>query len=191
MRRGLILTQIVRLSASPLAKKDTRIGSCFVSPSQYGVALYQRRTTLGSTVATKTLGASFTHGEFPDPLSSWLAISIRSNVTAGSERVKRRFRGSLILSCAATIIDSRLVITEIGRCSALEGPPRSWGVDLITKIAPTTDAIAPIVPMTISSTTTGSMLTCISAINFPVRPLARWFYHSGDFASSEHFCEQI
>ena len=105
--RALITAQTVWHPACPFVIKDTRIGSCFVSPSQYGLALYQRWTTLGSTVATKTLGASLTHWAVPALLSNWLASSIRSKVTAGSGTVKRKFRGSLVLSCAATIIDSR------------------------------------------------------------------------------------
>jgi hypothetical protein len=105
--RGRIATHIVRHAARPLVSKNTRIGSRFVSPSQYALALYQRWTILGSTAATKILGASPMHRAIPTPLSSWLASSIRSKVTAGSETEKRIFSGSLILSCAATVIDSR------------------------------------------------------------------------------------
>ena len=157
--RGLILTQIVRLAACPFAIKDTRIGSCFVSPSQYGLALYQRWTTLGSTFAVKILGASSTHLAVPAPLSNWLAISIRINVTDASVSVKRKVRGSLVLSCAATIIDSRLARTEIVPCSALSGAPLACPGAVNTKTAPTRAAIAPIVPRSISVTTTGSTLT--------------------------------
>jgi hypothetical protein len=39
---GLIMTQIVRHTACPPALRNTRIGSCFVSPFQYRFALYQR-----------------------------------------------------------------------------------------------------------------------------------------------------
>ena len=73
---GLILTQIVRLAACPSVLKNTCIGSCFVSPFQYGLALYQRWTTLGSSSATKTLGAVLIHWATRAPLSNWLANSI-------------------------------------------------------------------------------------------------------------------
>jgi hypothetical protein len=156
--RGHIVTQIVWHAAHPLDPIDTRIGSCFVSPSQYGLALYQRSTTLGSTVATKTLGASFMKWTVPAPLSSWLISSIRSNVKAGSERVKRKFRGSLVLSCADTIIDSRPTRTGSIPCSALVGLPLACEAAFINAIAPTTTAIVPIVPTSSASTMAGSIL---------------------------------
>ena len=68
--RGLIVTQIVWHPAWPLVLKNTLIESCFVSPFQYGLALYQRWMTLGSTVARKTLRASLTHWAIRAPLSN-------------------------------------------------------------------------------------------------------------------------
>jgi hypothetical protein len=172
--RGHIVTQIVRHSAFRSDMRNTWIGSCFVSPSQYGLALYQRWMTFDSTSARKILGAASTHWAVPTPWSNWLAISIRSSVTAGSVRVKHKIRGSLILPCADTVIDSRSARTGRIPWSVLVVLPLAWRVPLIAAITPTTIAIVPIVPKSSSSTRTGSMLTSIIAINFPFVLPGKW-----------------
>jgi hypothetical protein len=158
--RGRILTQIVRQTACPFVINDARIGSCFVSPSQYGLALYQRCTTLGTTVVTKTPVPSFTHSAHSARLSNWFAISIRSKVMVGSESVKRKCRGALVLSCATTIIDIRPAGTGSIPCSAGAGTPLASGLALINAIARTTTQITLIAKASSSpSAGTWSMLT--------------------------------